>query len=225
MGLVFIGPILASSVLPLLARPTFVFQEVAGKSLLASLKSITINRQQMSSQSPSPILRDPSQRHPPWCLSPLHPLLYCPWKLSPTVLVLLWPHLPSSAGWQIDTMIWFFSQNDCYHSYVTLFILFMTIVTTQMIILLTHLIFLCTNSSCSSTSCCSMFQVDVDVIKLKTYKTIDHTDNFWCGWLLSNYRVWLSSASTSSFSCQWCWQTSTAMLASAQTVLAWIDLF
>ena len=89
MGLVFIGPILASSVLPLLARPTFVFQEVAGKSLLAPLKSITINRQQMSSQSPSPILRDPSQRHPPWCLSPLHPLLYCPWKLSPTVLVLL----------------------------------------------------------------------------------------------------------------------------------------
>ena len=108
MGLVFIGPIWASSVLPLLARPTFVFQEVAGKSLLAPLKSITINRQQMSSQSPSPILRDPSQRHPPWCLSPLHPLLYCPWKLSPTVLVLLWPHLPSSAGWQIDTMIWFF---------------------------------------------------------------------------------------------------------------------
>ena len=44
----------------------------------------------------------------------------------------------------------------------------MTIVTTQMIILLTHLIFLCTNSSCSSTSCCSMFQVDVDVINLIT---------------------------------------------------------
>ena len=32
MGLVFIGPILASSALPLLARPTFVLQEVAGTS-------------------------------------------------------------------------------------------------------------------------------------------------------------------------------------------------
>ena len=40
-------------------------------------------------------------------------------------------------------------------------ILLMNILTTQMTILLTHLIFLCTNSSCSSTSCCSIFQVDL----------------------------------------------------------------
>ena len=107
MGLVFIGPILASSVLPLLARPTFVLQEVAGNSLFSQHSSFRIyhhNRCHHNHQIP--ILRDPSQRHPPWCLSSLHPLLYRPWKLSPTVLVLLWPHLPSSAGWQIDTLIW-----------------------------------------------------------------------------------------------------------------------
>jgi len=97
MGLVFIGPILASSVLPLLARPTFVFQEVAEILLNDILHGV--------------------------CL--------------PFIL--------------------YFIVHGSYHlqSWYSSDLIFLLL---QMIILLTHLIFLCTNSSCSSTSCCSMFQ-------------------------------------------------------------------
>jgi len=97
MGLVFIGPMLASEALPLLARPTFVLQEVT-EILLNDI---------------------------------FH-------------------------GVCLPFIIYFFAHGSypiqAWYSSDMIFILL------QMIILLTHLIFFCTNSSCSSKSCCTIFQ-------------------------------------------------------------------
>jgi len=97
MGLVFVGPILASSALPLLARPSFVLQENAEILLNDILHGI--------------------------CL--------------PFLLYLIVHGSYPVQSWESS-------------DFICLMI--------QMTILLTHLVFLCTNSSCSSTSCCSIFQ-------------------------------------------------------------------
>jgi len=96
MGLVFVGPIMASSNLPLLARPTFVLQEIT---------EILLND------------------------------------------ILHGACLP---------FIFYFVAHGSYHiqAWYSTDLFFILL---QMTILLTHLIFLCTNSSCSS-SCCSIFQ-------------------------------------------------------------------
>jgi len=97
MGVVFVGPILASSALPLLARPSFVLQE-SSEILLNDI---------------------------------LHGICF------PFLLYFI-------ANGSYPVQSWESSDLICFHI--------------QMIILLTHLVFLCTNSSCSSTSCCSIFQ-------------------------------------------------------------------
>jgi len=99
MGVVFVGPILASSALPLLARPSFVLQESSGILLNDILYGVCF----------------------------------------PFLLYFFAHGSYPVQSWESSDLI-------CFHL--------------QMIILLTHLIFLCTNSSCSSTSCCSIFQVD-----------------------------------------------------------------
>jgi len=97
MGLVFVGPILASSALPLLSRPTFVLQEITDILLNDILHGV--------------------------CL--------------PFTLYFIAHGSYHIQAWYSSDLIFFLLQ---------------------MITLLTHLIFLCTNSSCTSTSCCSMFQ-------------------------------------------------------------------
>jgi len=97
MGVVFVGPILASSALPLLARPSFV---------LAESSEILLNH-----------------------------ILYG--VCFPFLLYLIAHGSYPVQSWESSDLI-------CVHL--------------QMTILLTHLVFLCTNSSCSSTSFCSIFQ-------------------------------------------------------------------
>jgi len=97
MGVVFVGPILASSALPLLSRPSFVLQENAEILLNDILHGV--------------------------CL--------------PFLIYLI-------ASGSNPVQSWDSSDFVC--------------CMIQMIILLTHLVFLCSNSSCSSKSCCSIFQ-------------------------------------------------------------------